>query len=102
VHEMIEEKRPQIEALCGRLGIRRLDLFGSAVGDSFDLDASDVDVLVEFDVRQGFDYFDTYFRLKEGLEQILGRPVDVVSVTSIRNPYFREQVMRTRELLYAA
>jgi hypothetical protein len=49
----------------------------------------------------GFDYFGTYFALKEGLEQILGRPVDVVTATSIRNPYFRDQVMRTRELLYA-
>ena len=40
--------------------------------------------------------------MKEGLERILGRPVDVVSATSIRNPYFRERAMRTRELLYAA
>ena len=59
-------------------------------------------MLVEFDIRPGFDYFGTYFGLKEGLEQIFGSPVDVVSVTSIRNPYFRDQVMRTRETLYAA
>ncbi|MCA1682206.1 MAG: nucleotidyltransferase domain-containing protein, partial [Actinobacteria bacterium] len=94
--------RAQIEALCRELGIRRLDLFGSAVGDSFDPGSSDVDVLVEFNIRPGFDYFGTYFDLKEGLERILGRPVDVVSATSIRNPYFRDQVMRTREILYAA
>ena len=91
----------EIEALCRGLGIRRLDLFGSAVGGSFDPDSSDVDVLVEFDIRPGFDYFGTYFGLKESLERILGSPVDVVS-TSIRNPYFRDQVMRTRETLYAA
>ncbi len=102
MHEVIEESRPEIEALCRTLGIRRLDLFGSAVGDSFDLDSSDVDVLVEFDVRPGFDYLGSYFGLKEGLERLLGRPVDVVSVTAIRNPYFRDRVMRTRETLYAA
>jgi predicted nucleotidyltransferase len=61
-----------------------------------------VDVLVEFDVQPGFDYFGTYFDLKEGLEWILGYPVDVISATSIRNPYFRDRVMRTRETLYAA
>jgi uncharacterized protein with HEPN domain/predicted nucleotidyltransferase len=99
---MIEQKRAEIEALCRGLGVRRLDLFGSALGDSFDPDSSDVDVLVEFDLRPGFDYFGTYFGLKEGLERILGFPVDVVSVTSIRNPYFRDQVMHTRETLYAA
>lgn len=81
--------------------VRRLDVFGSAVGDSFDVDRSDVDVLVEFDSdRPGFDYFGTYFTLKEGLEDLLGRPVDVVSTMSIRNPYFCDEVMRTRELLY--
>lgn len=102
MHQMIEQKRAEITALCRGLGIRRLDLFGSAVGDSFDPDSSDVDVLVEFDAQSGFDYFGTYFGLKEGLEQILGYPVDVVSATSIRNPYFRDQVIRTRETLYAA
>ncbi|WP_137812260.1 nucleotidyltransferase family protein [Gandjariella thermophila] len=102
MHELIARKRPQIEALCRGLGIRRLDLFGSALGNSFDPASSDVDVLVEFDVGPGFDYFGTYFSLKEGLEEILGRPVDVVSATSIQNPYFRDQVIRTKENLYAA
>lgn len=102
MHEMIEQRQAEIEALCRGLGIRRLDLFGSAVGSLFDPDSSDVDVLVEFDIRPGFDHFGTYFGLKEGLERIFGRSVDVVSATNIRNPYFRDQVMRTRETLYAA
>lgn len=102
MHELIEEKLPEIENLCRTLSVRRLDLFGSAVGDSFDVATSDVDVLVEFDAAPGFDYFGTYFGLKEGLEAILGRPVDVVSATSIRNPYFKRQVLDTRELIYAA
>ena len=59
-------------------------------------------MLVEFDTPAGFDYFESYFGLKEGLEQLLERPVDVVSAASIRNPYFRDQVIRTRERLYAA
>lgn len=56
----------------------------------------------EIDLTPAFDYFGTYFGLKECLERILGLPVDVVSATSIRNPYFRDEVMRTRETLYAA
>lgn len=103
MHALIEANRQEITALCRRLRIRCLHVFGSAVRDSFDIDTSDVDVLVEFAADSpGFDYFGTYFALKEGLEKILGRPVDVVSATSIRNPYFRDEVMRTRELLYAA
>jgi predicted nucleotidyltransferase len=102
VHELIRARRDEIETLCRTLGVHRLKMFGSATGDSFDVDTSDVDVLVEFATPQGFDYFDAYFRLKEGLESILGRHVDVVVESSIRNPYFRQRVMATKELLYAA
>ena len=102
MHALIEAKRLEIEKLCRELSVRRLDLFGSGLDNSFDALSSDVDVLVEFDDRPGFDYFETFFGLKEGLERILERPVDVVSVTSIRNPYFKQRVLDTRELLYAA
>jgi predicted nucleotidyltransferase len=102
VHEIVAAKRPEVEDLCRVLGVRRLDVFGSAVGDSFDVVSSDVDVLVEFDAGPGFDYFGSYFALKEGLERIFDRPVDLVSDSSIRNPYFRQRVMKTREQLYAA
>lgn len=102
MHAAIASKRTEIESLCRELGVRRLDLFGSATGDAFDVVSSDVDVLVEFDPGPGFDYFGAYFELKEGLEAILGRPVDVVTASSVRNPYFRETLMRTKEQLYAA
>ncbi|KOV80437.1 DNA polymerase III subunit beta [Nocardia sp. NRRL S-836] len=92
----------EIEDLCRALGVRRLDVFGSATGESFNAESSDVDILVDFDVTPGFDHFGTYFALKEGLERILARPVDLVVSGSIRNPYFRQQVMDTKETLYAA
>ncbi|MDX8032471.1 nucleotidyltransferase domain-containing protein [Lentzea sp. BCCO 10_0856] len=102
VHEIVAANLAEIEDLCRALGVRRLDVFGSAVGDSFDVATSDVDILVDFEVGNDFDHFGTYFALKEGLERILGRPVDLVVSTSIRNPYFRQQVMETKETLYAA
>ncbi|MFD9699041.1 nucleotidyltransferase family protein [Lentzea sp. NPDC059081] len=95
-------KLAEIEQLCRELSVRRLDVFGSAVSGSFDVATSDVDILVDFEVGFGFDHFGSYFALKEGLERILGRPVDLVINESIRNPYFRKQVMESKENLYAA
>ncbi|MCP2165500.1 nucleotidyltransferase family protein [Goodfellowiella coeruleoviolacea] len=102
MHEIIAAKLPQVRELCRALGVRRLDVFGSAVEGSFDVASSDVDVLVEFDVQPGFDYFGSYFGLKEGLERIFERPVDLVTTSSIRNPHFRRRVLDTREQVYAA
>ena len=43
-----------------------------------------------------------YFEIKEALETLFGRPVDLVIPSAIENPYFRESVDETRTLLYAA
>lgn len=75
-------------------------MFGSATTDRFGPD-SDVDVLVEFDPDAG-DLFDRYFDLKEGLEQILGRDVDVVVERAMKNPYFKASIEHTRRNIYAA
>lgn len=101
MHEHVEARRADIEALCRELGIRRLDIFGSALGTSF-TETSDVDVLVEFDTASQAGRFDTYFALKEGLERILDRQVDVVTVTAIRNPYFLNEALQNAENVYAA
>ncbi|ATE57319.1 MULTISPECIES: nucleotidyltransferase family protein [Actinosynnema] len=102
MHEAIATRLAEVRDLCRALGVRRLDVFGSALGDAFDPESSDVDLLVEFDARPGFDHFGSYFALREGLELIFGRPVDLVSSAGIRNPYFRQRVMESREQVYAA
>jgi predicted nucleotidyltransferase len=98
VHEIIASHRREIEELCRGLGVRQLAVFGSALGDTFDPASSDVDILVDFDTPADFEHF----ALKEGLEAIFGRTVDLVTSTSIRKPYFREQVARFQETRYAA
>ena len=62
----------------------------------------DVDVLVRFGPVPPGTLFTTYFALKEGLEAILRRPVDLVSIDRLQNPYVRKSVLAQREELYAA
>ena len=102
MHRFVADRVNEIVDLCRHLEVRRLDLFGSALGDGFDLASSDVDILVEFGARPDFDHFGAYFALKEGLEAVLGRPVDLVNGPSIRNPYLRRQIVETGETLYSA
>jgi uncharacterized protein len=95
-------KREEIAELCRRHRVRRLALFGSAVGEGFDPERSDLDFLVEFKPLPPGTYADTYFGLLEALQQLFGRPVDLVDDSAIKNPYFRESVERSQALLYAA
>lgn len=92
----------ELVRLCQRFGVIRLDVFGSAAHGEFDPERSDVDFLVELDPPTGMSRFDAYFGLKEALEALLGRPVDLVGSSALANPYFAEAVERTREPLYAA
>jgi len=95
----IEKVKPEIEQVCRRLPVRRLGLFGSAVSRDF-TSASDVDVLVIFDSSENIDLFDTYFVLKERLEEIFERDVDLVVDKKFRNPVLRESIDRTRIVVY--
>ena len=45
--DVIDEHRSEIEGICRRFGVARLDVFGSALGETFDLETSDIDFLVE-------------------------------------------------------
>ena len=95
--DMFEHKE-MIAIVCRELGVERLDVFGSATRADFG-SKSDVDVVVRFDRRRG-QMFRRYFDLKERLERIFGRPVDIVLEDSIRNPYFREAIERSRVNVY--
>jgi predicted nucleotidyltransferase len=99
---LLEAKRSEMTALCRRFHVRRLDLFGSAARGAFDPARSDLDFLVEFELMPPGEYADAFFGLREQLELLFGRPIDLVTVTSLQNPYLRASIEATRESVYAA
>jgi uncharacterized protein len=96
----IDQFKASIDDVCIRFSVKRLEAFGSVLRGDFK-PSSDVDFLVEFDGAR-LDAFDQYFGLKEELERIVGRPVDLVVVDAIRNPYFRAEVEKTKTPVYVA
>ena len=102
MNPVVEQHRAELEALCRRYRVRRLDLFGSAATGQDRPNESDLDFLVEFEPLPPGSYADTYFGLLEALELLFGRQVDLVVASAIRNPYFRDSVERSKESLYAA
>jgi len=77
------------DAQLRALGVKSLGLFGSAARDEAGPE-SDVDLLVEFD---GPASFDGYMDLKELLERVLERRVDLVTQRALK-PLVRTYVER--------
>ena len=99
----ILEHREALNALCRRFHVRRLDLFGSAVRSDFDSRRSDFDFVVEFD-RSHPDALSlrTFVGLKQSLEALFDRPVDLVESEAVRNPYIRAEIDGSRERVFEA
>ncbi|MFO1292863.1 MAG: nucleotidyltransferase domain-containing protein [Rubrivivax sp.] len=100
MHPFVESKRSEVAELCRRSGVRRLEVFGSAARGDFDAARSDIDFLVELEDDPRVSPLDAYFELKDALEAVFGRPVDLVTAASVRNPYVKAGIERDRELLY--
>jgi uncharacterized protein len=96
---LIELYQNQINALCLKYHVKTLHIFGSALTDRFN-EQSDVDMLVLFEQFDLSEYFNNYMGLKEDLENLMKRPVDIVEEQAIRNPIFRTVVDRDKKLVY--
>ena len=99
---VIDEQEEQIEALCRKHRVRRLEVFGSAADGTFDPDKSDLDFLVDYEAMSPADHYEAYFGLWEDLQALFHRRIDLVEPHTMRNPYFIREVNAAREIVYAA
>ena len=101
--KIIEQNIDKIVSLCKKYKVSKLWVFGSVLTHRFNA-RSDIDFLVEFDREklELLDYADNYFGLIHSVESVVGRKVDMVVDSSIRNPYFRAEVDKTRKILWSA
>ena len=98
---LVEDRLAEVARLCERYGVQRLDLFGSAAGDGFDPEKSDLDFVVSFERRHPTDLFGRYFGLEEDLEAVFGRGVDLVMEGALgKSRRFAEGVEGSRVPLY--
>ncbi len=98
----IESRRAAVVNLCHAHGVARLSVFGSAMRDDFDPRRSDIDLRVEFLPDHAQPWAGEYFELKQELERLFEREVDLISAAPFANPYIAATVEQDEELLYAA
>jgi predicted nucleotidyltransferase len=100
---VITENMEEIRRLCREHHVTKLTVFGSAAQGMFDPETSDLDFVVAFEwdddplVRGR-----RYNQLWRELRELLNRPIDLLEVTTIKNPYLAEIITLTQRPLYEA
>lgn len=98
--KLITDNLQKILSLCGKYKVKQLFVFGSILTSRFN-EKSDVDFSVTFyhdsdPVIAGENFMNFYM----DLEKLMGRRIDLVDEDFIRNPYFREELDETKQLIY--
>ncbi|HVF58657.1 MAG TPA: nucleotidyltransferase domain-containing protein [Thermoanaerobaculia bacterium] len=90
----------QLQDLCRRWQVQELALFGSAVRGGFQPE-SDIDVLVTFEADALWTLWDLS-RMRQELRDLFGREVDLVEQKGLRNPFLQQEILATKQVIYAA
>ena len=94
----LEEIKKVALPACREFKVKRLDLFGSLARREHTA-KSDVDLLVEFE-EPDLHPSKRFFGLLHHLEDALGCEVDLLTLSSLSNPYFRRRVLKERMNIY--
>ena len=97
--EIVDKNMEDLKMLCTMYNVEKMYLFGSALNSNFNK-KSDIDLLVKFKSFDLSKYFDNYMDLKERLEKLFGREVDLVEEQSLRNPILINSINKSKELIY--
>ena len=96
----IDKYKNEIDKLCFQNKVKTLYVFGSVLTSQFTT-KSDIDLVVDIDSIDPFDYADSYFNLKFALQDLFKRNIDLLESKAIKNQYIRENIEQSKSLIYA-
>lgn len=85
--------------LCDKHKVSKLYVFGSVLRPEF-REESDIDFLVDFKKIELEKYADNYFDFKFSLEDLFKRKIDLLEEKAIMNPYLKQSIDASKELVY--
>jgi uncharacterized protein len=97
---LIKERNDDFMELCRSHNVRKIYAFGSSITKHFNPKTSDIDLVVSIDFEDPADRGDALLSLWDKLEALFGRKVDLLTEDSIRNPYLKSNINRTKKLIY--
>lgn len=100
IEEEISGKATDFQSVCKSHKVKYLYAFGSAVTTRFDKNHSDIDLLVDIDLQDPVERGEALISLWDTFERLFNRKVDLLTESSIHNPYLRRSIDLTKILIY--
>ncbi|HEX5170104.1 MAG TPA: nucleotidyltransferase domain-containing protein [Cyclobacteriaceae bacterium] len=97
---LIKERYTDFVDLCRSHKVDKIYAFGSSITEHFDPYKSDIDIVVKVDIQDPVDRGEALLSLWDKLETLFKRKVDLLTEESIRNPYLKSSIDRTKKLIY--
>ena len=102
MHYIIEHNLAELKEICRSYQVTRLYVFGSLGNDTFDINKSDVDLIVELEEQDPVEKGEKLMILWNRFENLFGRNVDLLSNVNVRNPYLQQGIDATKKIIYEA
>ncbi|MGE0089961.1 MAG: nucleotidyltransferase family protein [Bacteroidales bacterium] len=100
IKDEISKKSNEFKRVCKSHKVLYLYVFGSSVTDNFDLKKSDIDLLVEIEGNDPLERGEKLISLWDSFETFFSRKVDLLTDSTIHNPYLRKSIDSTKILIY--
>ena len=91
----------QIQKLCKQHKVKTLSVFGSVLNENFSK-SSDIDMVIDIDSDDPFEYAEHYFDFKFQLEALLGRKIDLLEKKALNNRYLIRSIEKSKKTIYGA
>ena len=100
ITEEIKKREEDFKTLCKNHKVQYLYAFGSAITEKFNFTKSDIDLLVEIDDPDPLNRGEYLISLWDTFEVFFKRKVDLLTSSSLKNPYLKKNIESTKILIY--
>lgn len=102
LHPTFQAQIPSLSKLFKNSRIKSVYAFGSVISDNFNKD-SDIDLLINFeDGLEPLQKGEIRWHLHDTLRDLFNREIDLLIESSLKNPYFIQEINEKKQLIYAA
>ncbi len=97
---ILKERQFDFLKLCRNHKVDKIYAFGSSITDRFNPEKSDIDIVVKVNIEDPIERGEALISLWDNLEGLFHRRVDLLTEDSIKNPYLKSSIDRTKKLIY--